>query len=227
MLPTFEILFEDDALIFINKPAGAVVRQRMHHPDELYLHADVARHTSPAYLMQRLDRETSAGGSERATYAAVRAETDSEGVSRCLRGVLSRSGRPLMRRSFAWARSSSRYARAGKPRSRTSIHCARRLQGHYSRSGSKRGERMSAIGHPLAGDWRYGLRNAVRPIRHAAEIEMTQPLTNEPLRAAARFRTTPWRSQTPRNRYSIGLWRGGIVAAQSDAGGFPPATVHT
>ena len=57
--PTLDILFEDEALIFINKPAGVVVQQRMHHPDERYLHADVTRHTSPAYLMQRLDRGTS------------------------------------------------------------------------------------------------------------------------------------------------------------------------
>ena len=56
--PTLDILFEDEALIFINKPAGVVVQQRMHQPDEPYLHADVARHTSPAYLMQRLDRGT-------------------------------------------------------------------------------------------------------------------------------------------------------------------------
>ena len=54
-----DILFEDDALIFVNKPAGVVVQPRTDHPDEPYLHADVARHTSPAYLMQRLDRGTS------------------------------------------------------------------------------------------------------------------------------------------------------------------------
>ena len=53
------ILFEDDSLIFINKLPGVVVQQRMHHPDEPYLHAAVERHTSPAYLMQRLDRGTS------------------------------------------------------------------------------------------------------------------------------------------------------------------------
>jgi 23S rRNA pseudouridine1911/1915/1917 synthase len=44
---------------------------------------------------------------------------------------------------------------------------------------------LSAIGHPLVGDWLYGLRNAIRPMLHAAEIAMTHPLTNEPLRVAA------------------------------------------
>jgi 23S rRNA pseudouridine1911/1915/1917 synthase len=44
---------------------------------------------------------------------------------------------------------------------------------------------LSAIGHPVVGDWLYGVRNAVRPMLHAAEIEMNHPLTNEPLRVAA------------------------------------------
>ena len=35
---TLDILYEDDALIFINKPAGIVVQQRMHEPDEPFLH---------------------------------------------------------------------------------------------------------------------------------------------------------------------------------------------
>jgi 23S rRNA pseudouridine1911/1915/1917 synthase len=59
MIPPLDILFEDDALLFVNKPAGVVVQQRTHHPDEPYLHAAVLRHTQPAYLMQRLDRGTS------------------------------------------------------------------------------------------------------------------------------------------------------------------------
>lgn len=54
-----EILYEDDALVFINKPPGLVVQQRMFEPDEPFLHDLVMRHTNPAYLMQRLDRGTS------------------------------------------------------------------------------------------------------------------------------------------------------------------------
>ena len=54
-----DILYEDEAFVFINKPAGIVVQQRMHEPDEPFLHDLVMRHTSPAYLMQRLDRGTS------------------------------------------------------------------------------------------------------------------------------------------------------------------------
>ena len=44
---------------------------------------------------------------------------------------------------------------------------------------------LAAIGHPLVGDWLYGERNAARPMLHAAELEMTHPKTNQPLRVAA------------------------------------------
>ena len=45
---------------------------------------------------------------------------------------------------------------------------------------------LSAIGHPLLGDWLYGDRgSAARPMLHAASIEMTHPMTREPLRVGA------------------------------------------
>jgi 23S rRNA pseudouridine1911/1915/1917 synthase len=45
---------------------------------------------------------------------------------------------------------------------------------------------LAAVGHPLAGDWLYGERNAARPMLHAAELAMTHPVTNQPLRVVAR-----------------------------------------
>src|SRR3712207_4185450 len=53
-----EVLYEDDALVFINKPAGIVVQQRMHEPDEPFLHDLVNQRFVSVYLMQRLDRGT-------------------------------------------------------------------------------------------------------------------------------------------------------------------------
>ena len=44
---------------------------------------------------------------------------------------------------------------------------------------------LSAIGHPLAGDWLYGERSGVRPMLHAAELEMIHPQTGQTLRVAA------------------------------------------
>ena len=52
-----DILYEDDALLFINKPAGVVIQPSMKE-DEPYLLKDVLQHAPGAFLMQRLDRGT-------------------------------------------------------------------------------------------------------------------------------------------------------------------------
>jgi 23S rRNA pseudouridine1911/1915/1917 synthase len=44
---------------------------------------------------------------------------------------------------------------------------------------------LAFVGHPLAGDWLYGERNAERPMLHAAEVAMTHPVTRQPLRVTA------------------------------------------
>ena len=44
---------------------------------------------------------------------------------------------------------------------------------------------LAAIGHPLVGDWLYGQRNSGRPMLHSAELDMTHPATNTPLRVSA------------------------------------------
>src|SRR5439155_23386058 len=52
------ILYEDEALIFINKPPGIVVQPSL-NDGEPYLLDDVQSHAPTAFLMQRLDRGTS------------------------------------------------------------------------------------------------------------------------------------------------------------------------
>ena len=44
---------------------------------------------------------------------------------------------------------------------------------------------LAAIGHPLVGDWLYGERNEARPMLHAAQLDMTHPLTNAQLSVSA------------------------------------------
>ena len=195
--PPLQILFEDDALIFVNKPAGVVVQQRMHDPDEPYLHAEVTRHTSPAYLLQRLDRGTS-GVMFFSKREDVNARITRQFVGKRIRkqylalceGELREPqtvDAPLARVgviTFA--------VREGGKRAITHVHPV-----HATPAGSlleivlETGRthqirvHLSAIGHPLAGDWLYGTRNAARPMLHAAELEMTHPLTNAPLRVTA------------------------------------------
>jgi 23S rRNA pseudouridine1911/1915/1917 synthase len=196
-LPSLDILFEDDALIFVNKPAGVVVQQRMYEPDEPYLHAQVERHTAPAYLMQRLDRGTSGvmffskrddvnarltrqfqGKRIRKRYLALCEGTLAE--SRTIDAPIARAGAI----TFAVREGGKRAVTHVRPLQATPRGSLLDITLETGRTHQIR-VHLSAIGHPLAGDWLYGARNALRPMLHAVEIEMTHPLTNEPLRVAA------------------------------------------
>ena len=195
--PALDILFEDDALIFINKPAGVVVQQRMHHPDEPYLHADVARHTSPAYLMQRLDRGTSGVMffSKRGDRnARLTRQFERKGIRKRYLAVCEGylAERQTVDAPLARVGAIKFAVREGGKTAITHVHALHATPcGSLLEIGLETGRthpirvHLSALGHPLAGDWLYGVRNAVRPMLHAAEIEMTHPVTNEPLRVAA------------------------------------------
>jgi 23S rRNA pseudouridine1911/1915/1917 synthase len=194
---SLDVLFEDDALIFVNKPAGLVVQQRMHHPDEPYLHAQVTRHTSPAFLMQRLDRDTTG-----VIFFSKRSDVNARLTRQFQRGQIRKRYLALCEGSLAQARTiDAPLARTGaitfgvRDGGRRAVTHVRPL--HAAEGGSlldvtlETGRthqirvHLSAIGHPLAGDWLYGRRSAARPMLHAAEIVMTHPLTDEPLRVSA------------------------------------------
>ncbi len=194
-------LFEDDALIFLNKPPGIVVQQRMHAPEEPFFHDLVARHTSPAYLMQRLDRGTSG-----VIFFTKRADVNARLTRQFEKKRIRKRYLAICEGELAEAQTiDAPIARIG------AIKFGVRDEGkrcvthilpldatrHATRSGSlvaielETGRthqirvHLSAIGHPLAGDWLYGDRNAARPMLHAAELEMAHPLTGQPLRVAA------------------------------------------
>ncbi len=192
-----EILYEDDALIFINKPAGIVVQQRMHEPDEPFLHDLVARHTSPAYLMQRLDRGTSGViFFSKSSALNVRLTRQFEKKRIAKRYLAICEGELAETQTI-----DAPIARIGaikfgvREHGKRSITHVRAL--HAAPSGSlvnvtlETGRthqirvHLSAIGHPLAGDWLYGERGAVRPMLHAAELEMLHPSTGQILRVVA------------------------------------------
>lgn len=192
-----EILFEDDALIFVNKPAGVVVQQRMHHPDEPYLHAEVIRHTSPAYLMQRLDRGTSgvmffskrADLNARLTRQFQRKQIRKRYLAIC-EGHLAEAqtiDAPLARVGaikFATRAGGKRAVTRVQPVQATPLGSLLEVVPETGRTHQIR-VHLAAIGHPLAGDWLYGDRSDVRPMLHAAEIEITHPVSGERLCIAA------------------------------------------
>ena len=191
-----QILHEDEALLFVNKPAGIVV-QRGYDPAEAVLYEIAAAYTSPLVLMQRLDRGTSG-----VMFFSKRADINAR-----------------LTRHFELKRIIKRYLAIteGEIRERQTIDAPLARVGPISfgvRDGGKRAittvvpvvagpagsfvsvllktgrthqirVHLAAIGHPLAGDWLYGERNSNRPMLHAAELALMHPLTNAPLHVTA------------------------------------------
>lgn len=191
-----DIIYEDEALIFVNKPPGIVV-QRAYDATEPVLYELVAAHTTPLFLLQRLDRGTSG-----VIFFSKRSDLNAK-----------------ITRQFELKRIRKRYLALveGEIAEHQVIDAPLARIGPISfgvRDGGKRavtevtplaaGERgtlvdvtlhtgrthqirahLAAIGHPLAGDWLYGERNETRPMLHAAQLEMTHPLTNAQLSVSA------------------------------------------
>ena len=191
-----DILFEDDAFLFVNKPAGIVV-QRGYDAEEPVLLEQATEYAGHLYLMQRLDRGTS-GVMFFSKLASINANLTRQFESKRIRkryvaicegelGERQTIDAPLIRIgpiSFGVGDGGKRAITIVTPLRATqngSLVAVDLLTGrtHQIRV------HLAAIGHPLAGDWLYGQRNEARPMLHAREISMTHPLTNEPLRVAA------------------------------------------
>ena len=227
---TLDILFEDDALVFVNKPAGVVVQPRMHHPEEPDLHAAVARHTAPAYLMQRLDRGTSgvmffskrADVNVRLTRQFQRRGIGKRYLALC-EGRLSERrtiDAPLARVgaiTFGVREGGKRAVTHVRPLHATAAGSLLEIELETGRTHQIR-VHLAAIGHPLAGDWLYGTASAARPMLHAARIELTHPLTGAPLCVEAPL-PPDFLEEAARRGATAALGLAGIVG--SVAGGVP------
>ncbi|MEA2329292.1 MAG: rRNA synthase [Thermoanaerobaculia bacterium] len=195
-MAALNILYEDDALLFVNKPAGIVV-QRGYDADEPVLLEAAMQHTQPLFLMQRLDRGTS-GVMFFSKLASINANLTRQFEQKRIRkryvaicegelGERQTIDAPLIRIgpiSFGVGDGGKRAITIVTPLRATprgSLIAIDLLTGrtHQIRV------HLAAIGHPLAGDWLYGQRNEARPMLHARELSMTHPLRNEPLRVAA------------------------------------------
>ena len=190
------ILYEDDALLFINKPAGVVIQPSLKE-DEPYLLKDVLQQAPGAFLMQRLDRGTT-GVMFFSKLGAINAKLTRQFETKEIRkrylalcnGELAERqtvDAPLARIGaikFAVRDDGKRSVTVVTP-----LRAAARgsLVALELRSGRTHQIRvhMAAIGHPLIGDWLYGVRDAARPMLHSAELVMTHPLTRQRLRVAA------------------------------------------
>ncbi|HYS52438.1 MAG TPA: RluA family pseudouridine synthase [Thermoanaerobaculia bacterium] len=191
-----EILYEDDALLFINKPPDIVV-QRSYDQNEPVLLELAETHAGKLFLMQRLDRGTS-GVIFFSRLAEINSKLTRQFETRRIRKrYLALCEGPLAERQIvdaALARIGpiAFGVREGGRTAKTSIQPLRptrngSLVAVELQTGRTHQIRvhLAAIGHPIIGDWLYGMRNAPRPMLHAAELAMVHPLTNEPLRVSA------------------------------------------
>ncbi|MEY2549654.1 MAG: rRNA synthase [Verrucomicrobiota bacterium] len=191
-----DILYEDDALLFVNKPAGIVV-QRGYDADEPVLLDTAMQHTQPLFLMQRLDRGTS-GVMFFSKLASINANLTRQFEQKRIRkryvaicegdlGERQTIDAPLIRIgpiSFGVGDGGKRAITIVTPLRATPGGSLIAIDLMTGRTHQIR-VHLAAIGHPLAGDWLYGQRNEMRPMLHARELSMTHPLRNEPLRVAA------------------------------------------
>lgn len=191
-----EILYDDDALVFVNKPANLIV-QRAHDAEEPVLLEQVAELCGHVFLMQRLDRGTS-GVMFFSKRADINAKLTRQFETKRIRkrylalceGELAERqtiDAPLARIGaikFAVRDDGKRAVTHIQPLEATKSGSLVDIILETGRTHQIR-VHLAAIGHPLAGDWLYGKRNAARPMLHAAELAMTHPVTNQPLRVVA------------------------------------------
>jgi 23S rRNA pseudouridine1911/1915/1917 synthase len=191
-----DILYEDDFLLFLDKPAGIVV-QRGFDPHEQTLWDLATAHTTPLFLLQRLDRGTSG-----VIFFSKREEMNVRITRRFEKKAIRKRYLAIVEGELAERQTidapmerigAIKFAVGeGGKQAITDVeplHATPRgsLVSVNLRTGRTHQIRvhLSAIGHPLAGDWLYGERSADRPMLHSAQLDMTHPATNAPLQVAA------------------------------------------
>ena len=191
-----DVLYEDDALLFVNKPAGIVVQPSL--KDEPTLLDSVRAHVAgDVFLMQRLDRGTDgvmffsrlSSINARLTRAFETKDIRKRYLALC-RGELAERqtiDAPLARSgtiTFAVRDDGKRAITIVTPLRATASGSLVSIELRTGRTHQIR-VHLSAIGHPLLGDWLYGCEDASRPMLHSAELVMTHPLSRQPLRVSA------------------------------------------
>ncbi len=191
-----QILYEDEALIFVNKP-GDIVVQRAYDADEPVLYENVSSYLAAknesAFLMQRLDRGTSGViffSKLSSVNANLTRQFEQKRITKTYTALT--HGRilceqlidaPLLRIgpiSFGVRAAGKRALTVVKPLCSTGTATLAGIRLLTGRTHQIR-VHLAAIDHPLIGDWLYGARDAARPMLHAARLDMRHPQTNEPL----------------------------------------------
>jgi len=197
-----DVLYEDDVLLFVNKPPRLVV-QRGYDPDEpTLLELAAAYAGQPLHLLQRLDRGTS-GVIFFSKASSINVKITRQFETKRIRktylalcdGELAERqtiDAPIIRIGaikFGVGEAGRRSVTHIEPLSPTTNGSLLRILLETGRTHQIR-VHLSAIAHPLLGDWLYGDRHsAERPMLHAAMLEMTHPVTRQPLQVGAPLAT--------------------------------------
>jgi len=192
-----DVLYEDEQLIFVNKPPRLVVQRGYDAEEPILLDLVRAHVQQPIHLLQRLDRGTtgviffskSSAMNVRITRQFERKRVRKRYLAVC-EGALAEAqtiDAPIARIGaikFGVRDDGKRAVTHVAPIVAARAGSLLDITLETGRTHQIR-VHLAAVGHPLAGDWLYGQRNAVRPMLHAAELEMTHPMTNKPLRVSA------------------------------------------
>ena len=192
-----EVLYEDDYLLFVNKPPHVIV-QRGRDPDEPVLFEQAASRTGkPIHLLQRLDRGTSgviffskeSAINVRLTRQFERREIEKRYLAICEGALAQRQtiDAPLARTgaiTFGVREHGKRSVTHVVPLDANARGSLLDLHLETGRTHQIR-VHLAAIGHPLAGDWLYGTRGAARPMLHASAVTLFHPISRKTLRVAA------------------------------------------
>ncbi len=195
-----EILFEDEHLLVVNKPAPLAAIPSSLVPEEPSLASGLLAHLgegTAVHLVNRLDRGTTgllAAARSAWVHDRLRRQMHTAGFHRTYLAVCTGTPEPEEGRvELPIGRDPSSAVRrridpAGKP-AETEYRVLERRDGFSLAELTPRTGRthqlrvhMAAIGCPLAGDWLYGVEDRsliARPALHAAALALIHPVTGE------------------------------------------------
>lgn len=195
------ILFEDDALLAVNKPASMPVHHT-HLPDEQNLQSELEAIYGPLTLLHRLDRDTTGVVLLAKTKPAAKllsAQFETHRIRKCYWAVVSGQWQPQWNRVETWLMKDTDGRWINSTQTDTGIHARSTVRllatnGEKSwleilpKTGRQHQLRLHCLYHhcPILGDLKYGGPPSPFPMAlHACRLDFKHPLTHAPLTITA------------------------------------------